>query len=162
MAQDIFSPYKGLKSLINCISKFEDEFLKENIQFNFVGRGEDLKFSKIRFQQFKKTNPASMSKIYKNSDLLIVPSLADNSPNVIFEALISGIPFVGANRGGITEISRAFNMPTFTYDDPDSMFKAIIDQKHKTLDHNEIRNRALARVHPLNIARKMSELYQAK
>lgn len=162
IAQDIFSPYKGLNSLIECITKFENSFINENIQFNFVGNGEDLKFEKIRFEQFKKIDPSFMSEIYKNSDLLIVPSMADNSPNVIFEALVCGIPFVGSNRGGIAEISRAFNMPTFTYGDPGSMYEAIIVQRRKAVDHRKIRNSALSRVHPLNVARKMSDIYQAK
>jgi glycosyltransferase involved in cell wall biosynthesis len=162
VAQDLFSPYKGLKTLIECINKFEDNFVSEKVDFIFVGKGEDLSFKKIHFEQYSKVDSNSMSEIYKKSDLLIVPSMADNSPNVIFEALVSGIPFVGSNRGGIAEISEAFKLPTFSYGDPDSIYRAIIKQKQKEVDHNAIRASALELVHPINVAQKLADIYQTK
>lgn len=42
--------------------------------------------------------------IYAAADMLIVPSLADNLPNVICEALACGTPVIGSNIGGIPEL----------------------------------------------------------
>jgi glycosyltransferase involved in cell wall biosynthesis len=41
---------------------------------------------------------------WKSIDLLLVPSRADNSPNVIHEAKLWGIPVISSNVGGIPEI----------------------------------------------------------
>ena len=44
------------------------------------------------------------SNFWKDIDYLLVLSRADNSPNVIHEAKINGIPIIGAKVGGITEL----------------------------------------------------------
>lgn len=38
------------------------------------------------------------------SDIFVMPSLAEGNPTVMFEALGSGLPFIGTNVGGIPEI----------------------------------------------------------
>jgi len=38
------------------------------------------------------------------SDIFVLPSLAEGNPTVMFEALGSGLPFIGTNVGGIPEI----------------------------------------------------------
>jgi glycosyltransferase involved in cell wall biosynthesis len=43
-------------------------------------------------------------KFWGNIDYLLVLSRADNSPNVIHEAKINGIPVIGANVGGMSEL----------------------------------------------------------
>lgn len=45
-----------------------------------------------------------MPLIYSAADLLVVPSLEDNFPNVILEASACGIPVVGTRAGGIPEM----------------------------------------------------------
>jgi glycosyltransferase involved in cell wall biosynthesis len=41
-------------------------------------------------------------------DVLIVPSTHDNLPNVMGEALMSGVGLIGSNVGGIPEIVKSF------------------------------------------------------
>ncbi|MFT6981376.1 MAG: glycosyltransferase involved in cell wall biosynthesis [Crocinitomicaceae bacterium] len=45
-----------------------------------------------------------MSQAYAAADLLVVPSLMDNLPNTISEALCCGVPIVAFNTGGIPEM----------------------------------------------------------
>lgn len=46
-----------------------------------------------------------LPEIYRISDILVVPSVwPDNSPNVIYEALIASIPIIGSNIGGIPDL----------------------------------------------------------
>ncbi len=42
-----------------------------------------------------------MGALYQASDLMINPSLVDNMPNSVLEALASGVPVVSTNVGGV-------------------------------------------------------------
>jgi glycosyltransferase involved in cell wall biosynthesis len=162
VAQDLYNPYKGLVTLLNCIEKYRDEFSNQNIQFIFVGKGPKVEIGRLKWRQYEKTDSLQMVDIYLESDLLIVPSLADNSPSVVFEALVCGTPFVGSDRAGIPELSETFGMESFKYGDSESMFRAILKQKEAGLDSRKIREDALAIVHPEVVAKKISQLYFSK
>ena len=162
VAQDLQNPFKGLDTLLECIRKFEEEFKSQNIQFVFIGKGAEVDIGSLKARQSEKIDSSKMIDVYLDSDLLIVPSLVDNSPNVIFEALVCGTPFVGSDRAGIPEISQAFGMKSFKYGDSESMFRAIINQKERESDSRETREAALALVHPHVIAQKIAELYRLK
>ena len=41
---------------------------------------------------------------YQSADVFVIPSLSDNLPNTIMEALACGVPCVGFNVGGIPEM----------------------------------------------------------
>ena len=162
IAQDLFNPYKGLKTLLECIEIYENNFMEQQIKFMFVGKGPDIEINELKFKQIDKLMASEMTDIYFETDLLIVPSLVDNSPNVIFEALVCGKPFVGSNRAGIPEISEIFGMENFVYGDPHSMFRAIIKQKKTKVDPVWLRNRSLELVHPNRVAARVLELYRSK
>ena len=51
-----------------------------------------------------KTGHAAMAGIYRRSDLMLNPSLADNMPNSVLEAWASGVPVVSTNVGGIPHL----------------------------------------------------------
>ncbi len=161
-AQDLQNPFKGLDTLLECIRRFEQEFKDQDIKFVFVGKGPEIDIGSLKAHQFEKIDEPKMIDVYLGSDLLIVPSLVDNSPNVIYEALVCGTPFVGSDRAGIPEISAAFGMEIFKFGDPVSMFRAILIQKERALDSRKIREAALALVDPLVVARKIAALYLLK
>lgn len=48
--------------------------------------------------------PARMAALYRAADLYITPSLLENLPNTIMEAMACGTPCVGFNTGGIPEM----------------------------------------------------------
>lgn len=45
-----------------------------------------------------------MHRLYLESDLVLIPSLLDNLPNVISESFAAGTPVLGSTRGGIPEM----------------------------------------------------------
>jgi glycosyltransferase involved in cell wall biosynthesis len=49
---------------------------------------------------------ASMRQLYSACDVLAIPSLQDNLPNVLAEAMACGLPAVGSDTGGIPDLIR--------------------------------------------------------
>lgn len=47
-----------------------------------------------------------MANLYREADIAINPSLVDNMPNSVLEALASGLPVVSTNVGGVPYIVR--------------------------------------------------------
>lgn len=50
------------------------------------------------------SNEAEIAQLYNAADLFVTPSLQDNLPNTIVEAMSCGVPCVGFNIGGIPEM----------------------------------------------------------
>jgi glycosyltransferase involved in cell wall biosynthesis len=85
---DRFSPLKGGD-------------LVEKIQHVIVEAGIQVKLLYLSDYFQTKLNPESF---WSSIDYLLVLSRADNSPNVIHEAKIRGLPVIGTNVGGISEL----------------------------------------------------------
>jgi glycosyltransferase involved in cell wall biosynthesis len=69
----------------------------------------------------------AMAQAYRNADIAINPSLVDNMPNSVLEALASGVPVVSTNVGGVPYIvndgQTALLVPS---NSPDAMAEAIL------------------------------------
>ena len=48
----------------------------------------------------------TMSHYFSVANVVVVPSYADNYPNVILESIASGVPVIGYNSGGVSELLR--------------------------------------------------------
>jgi glycosyltransferase involved in cell wall biosynthesis len=48
--------------------------------------------------------PEALARLLQPGTLAVMPSLADNSPNAVYECLERGIPFVAGDSGGIAEL----------------------------------------------------------
>jgi hypothetical protein len=57
-----------------------------------------------QFKFFSLSNYSDYKEFWRKIDVLLVPSEADNSPNVIHESKLWGIPVVASNVGGIPEL----------------------------------------------------------
>ncbi len=162
ISHNINNPYKGIENILACVSMFSKELEDENILFRFVGNGlkPDIPFNLAEFLPI--LSETQMIEMYDTTNLLIVPSRSDNSPNVIFEATLRGKPFVASNRTGLPELSQIFGMPSFDFGNPSSLFNAIMTIKSKKIDGNRLRNLSLELVHPQKTANAMKNLYQEK
>lgn len=162
VSHNIHNPYKGIENILACISIYSKELETENILFRFIGNGPKPDIP-LALREFLPTlSEFQMIEIYDTTNLLIVPSRSDNSPNVIFEATLRGKPFLASNRTGLPELSELFGMPSFDFGNPTSLFNAILKIKSMKFDANLLRKISLDLVDPRNTANKMKNLYQAK
>ena len=99
-----------------------------------------------------------LSDFYQSIDLLIVPSLQDNSPSVIGEALASGIPVYGSDVGGIPENLEKFEQYVFASGDVEALSKRIMEALHfglPSIDSEKVRFEFSAG----SYARRITEIY---
>ena len=84
--------------------------------------------------------------IYNFADVFVIPSLEDNLPNTIMEAMACGVPCVGFRVGGIPEmINHQLNGYVANFKDVNDLAKGIkwvIEHPHK----EELSAQALAKV----------------
>ena len=162
ISQDLQNSYKGIKNILECISIYSSELNKNNIFFRFVGNGPKLKIEGVQYRQYPNLSEGDLIEIYKSTDLLLVPSKTDNSPNVIFEAAMCGTPFLGSNRAGLPELSELFGFSSFEYGNPESLYNAIVEATNAVTNSLKIRNLAFENVDPQTIAETLKRLYQRK
>lgn len=101
-ADNISSPYKGWSLLCQALSRPID-----GAEAVVYGRAPaDLQTQiGIRLHSMGHINEfETLIDLYSACDVLLAPSLADNYPNVLVEAMACGLPCVGTNVGGIPEI----------------------------------------------------------
>ena len=98
---DIQNKYKGGQILIEALSK-----LKNDYKIIMIGNGPELKLPFESLYTGYIEDPTSLSKYYASADLCLCPTLEDNFPNTILESLACGIPVIGSNIGGVSEMVR--------------------------------------------------------
>ena len=107
-ADSIFSPIKNIKILLQVLSEMCNKNLIDKDEFQLVlfGRGQfdttQFPFSIIQFGLVE--SPENMPYIYSSADFLVLPSIMDNFPNIMCEALACGTPVVGFRVGGLPDL----------------------------------------------------------
>jgi glycosyltransferase involved in cell wall biosynthesis len=103
---------KGLDILIDCFEKLKEEY--PHVKLKVVGSGEMEVIWKERIQSSglshiielygKTSRYEEVFEHLRNAYALLVPSRADNFPNVIIEAFACGVPVIASKSGGIPEM----------------------------------------------------------
>jgi len=100
-------PVKGIDLLIECFNDIDPK----KAQLNIYGRiDESFQYLKHKIRHnnvyfYGGYNYLDIGNVLSNIDVLVVPSIwYENSPLVIHEAILSGIPVITSNLGGMAEL----------------------------------------------------------
>ena len=104
-----------------------------------------------------------MPEVYNAADVFVTPSLQENLPNTIMEAMACGTPCVGFNIGGIPEmISHGKNGYVAAYKSADDLAHGLLwtlyQADSETLSANA-REKVLAEYSQQKIADQYKEIY---
>lgn len=110
------------------------------------------------------SNETEIAQLYSAADLFVTPSLQDNLPNTIVEAMACGVPCVGFNVGGIPEmISHKQDGYIADYCDSIDFAQGIAwcldDSRLDTLSQ-QARKAALATYGELSVTQRYLEVYK--
>ena len=90
VAQNVDNPMKGMQYLDEAVKT-----MKGSEALEVIALGRDIPYI---------DNEEEMVRLYQSVDAFVLPSLSENLPNTIMEAMACGVPCVGFKVGGIPEM----------------------------------------------------------
>lgn len=110
------------------------------------------------------TDPARMRLLYQAADLLVMPTLMDNLPNTIVEAMSCALPCVGFNIGGLPQmIQDGINGRLARYRDAEHFaqltLETLVSANYKGLCKNA-HDTAVAQYSEQTVANRYIKLYE--
>ena len=103
-AQRTTNKNKGMDYLIDACRELAEQ--DEHVGVILLGGHADEVASQLALPVYPLgyvTNEQQLVQIYNAADVFVLPSLSENLPNTIMEAMACGVPSVGFNVGGIPE-----------------------------------------------------------
>lgn len=109
VAQRATNPLKGMDYLIEACNKLAGQHpdMKLGTAVAITGGNADELAGRFPFETFPigyVGDEHKMSLLYNSADVFVLPSLSENLPNTIMEAMACGVPCVGFRVGGIPEM----------------------------------------------------------
>ena len=139
---------------------------RNDLLFLIVGsRGEEIeKQLPLPAMSMGYLPPRRMPELYSAADLFVTPSLYENLPNTIMEAMACGTPCVGFQTGGIPEmIAHGENGYVAQYKDAADLAEGILwvlqDELHATLSANA-RRKVEDKYSQEKVAQQYMEIYE--
>lgn len=156
---------KGTDYLINASKMIASDY-RDNLLVLITGKNgeETAQQLSLPSKYLGYINSEKMPDIYNAADLYITPSLQENLPNTIMEAMSSGTPCVGFNIGGIPEmIEHKMTGYVAKYKDTEDLAKGIswtlFESDSETLSANS-RGKVLNLYKQDKIAKLYKKIYE--
>lgn len=166
--QRITDERKGFRYLVDALQiiKRDNPEIAQNTEIVVVGGKADSISSHLPFSIIPVSyvsDPPKMIALYNAVDLYVTPSLQDNLPNTIMEALACGTPCVGFDVGGIPEmIDHKKNGYVARYKDSADFaegIKWVLTSDHDTLSA-KAREKVMNNYTEDIVAKKYIEVYE--
>lgn len=169
VSQRVTNPNKGMQYLIdacNLLIQQHPDMANDTSVAILGGHAEELK-GKLPFQTYALgyiNDEHKIVKVYNAADVFVLPSLSENLPNTIMEAMACGIPSVGFRIGGIPEeIDHQQNGYVADYRDAADLARGIrwaLDESNK----EEVKKACLQKVahnySQQSVAKRYMEVYE--
>ena len=109
VSQRATNPYKGMDYLVEACRMLADKYpdMRQNTAVAILGGHSDEVADQLPFQSYPLGYVNDVKRIvdvYRAVDVFVLPSLSENLPNTIMEAMACGVPCVGFKVGGIPEM----------------------------------------------------------
>lgn len=168
VAQRVSNVNKGISYLIEACRTLAklNPALADNLGVVMLGgSGDELaaNFNVPAYPLGYSTDTEKILAAYRAADLFVTPSLSENLPNTIMEAMACGVPCVGFNTGGIPEmIDHRKNGYVAAYKDADDLARgmswALSEADYGELSRNAMR-KVTASYSQQSVALKYIEVY---
>ena len=108
-AANINHTRKGINYLIEALHKIREteSDMNQVIQVVMFGKSKDFDFKRIPFPVISLptiNSESDIAEIYSLADVFVLPSLEDNLPNMVMEALSCSTPVVAFDTGGVRDM----------------------------------------------------------
>lgn len=105
MAANLDSSFKGLSHFLDAMNELPSAIFGKTTKVLLIGKAKNKNFSINKDLTLRSSNSEQdLAKFLTSADILVVPSVGDNSPSVISEAQMCGTLVIGSNVGGIPEM----------------------------------------------------------
>ena len=149
VSQKVTDERKGAKYFVEAINKLTDahpEMKQTTVIAILGGHSEDItSLLSLPSYPLGYINQAKrIVDVYNSANAFVLPSLEDNLPNTIMEAMACGVPCIGFNVGGIPEeISHKSNGYVAEYKNADDLANGIYwvleEADYEALSHDAVR-----------------------
>ena len=152
------NPWKGPQYLMNAIKEINRSEWRDKVLFLDIGGNSDKRYNYVAINYIK--NEELMAQYYSSADMYIFPTLADNAPLTVLEAMACGLPVVTFDTGGVPEIvSHMESGYVAQYKSQSDFNKGIFLLLQSTLLRNEMSKKAIETVNNKFTLDKMTDRY---
>ena len=168
-AANINDRRKGLKYLIEALGILKTDYPETDfIEVVIFGKNKLFDVSQLPFRAHAFdliTSQQELAEIYSLADVFVTPSLEDNLPNTVMEAMSCGTPVVAFNTGGLPEmIDHLQNGYLAEFKSAaefaEGIFEILYSDSEKNLSVNA-RNKVLENYNNEKVARQYIEVYKS-